>query len=140
MKLTSTKLALLVLVAALLSPLIGQEAKIIIVEKSDSQRLKRAYEKYKDAQAEWSAVKAEVAKSYTNDKGKTMDGWEKIQFSADFRAMVPDSSQYAYRPPCGCSGITFTNSLPVSGLTTLATGIAPDADLAVNQDLTVKAK
>ena len=84
----------------------SQEAKIMIVEKPDSARLLRAYREYKDAAAQWEKLKIEMAAQYTNEKGKPMAGWEKVQFSADFRAIVPDSSPYASHnaiqlTPCG---------------------------------------
>jgi hypothetical protein len=75
----------------------GQEAKIMIVEKTDSAKLSRAYKEYKDALKRWEDVKTEVSAQYTAEKGKPLAGWEKVQFSADFRAIVPTDSQYAGR-------------------------------------------
>lgn len=76
-----------VLLAA--SALLGQDAKIIIVERHDTQSLKSAYADYKAAQAKWEKVKNEVAKKYTVESGKTLEGWDKVEFSVDFRALVP---------------------------------------------------
>jgi len=134
------KTLILIAVVALLTPLVGQEAKIMIVEKTDSQRLSRAYERYKQAKAEWEEAKSSVAKLYTTEKGKTIEGWEKVQFSADFRAIVPESSQYAGGSVwsgrnCWLTGVTSTSSVPLSysnGTTTL--------DASVDPDLVVKEK
>jgi len=105
-------LSMLVLVAGLT---FGQDAKIMIVEQSDSQKLSKAYKEYKDALKHWDDIKSEVAKTYTTEGNgkdtKTIAGWEKIQFSADFRAIVPDSSQYASHYTCGGWGnISLTNA------------------------------
>jgi hypothetical protein len=98
-------------------PCFAQDAKIMIVERSDSQKLAKAYKEYKEAQKHWEDLKLEVAKTYTQDGGKTLTGWEKIQFSADFRAIVPDSSQYAWHPAyCPITGTILAGS----GTTTLA--------------------
>ena len=150
----------LALLATLLAaPLFAQDAKIMIVEKPDSQKLAKAYREYKDALKHWEDIKEEVAKQYTSEKGRTIAGWEKIQFSADFRAIVPDSSQYAYRPTwgSGCVFSTGVNAVGSSNLvigsneisSTTITGDAfsspyyssiPLADLAVKPDLIVKEK
>jgi hypothetical protein len=91
----------------------GQEAKILIVDKSDSTRLADAYREYKASQKKWEALKKEVAAKYVpvepkvDAKGKQIGnetvieaGWENPQFSGDFRAIVPANSQYASR---GCT-------------------------------------
>lgn len=126
----------------------AQEAKIMIVEKSDSQKLAQSYREYKDALKQWESTKAEVAKHYTSEHGKTLEGWEKIQFSADFRAIVPDSSQYASRyPSCGW-GFTTTSApaITTTGNGTNAILSMSDGDLrwsstdGVASDLTVKEK
>jgi hypothetical protein len=127
------------LVTALLMPLVGQEAKIMIVERRDTTRLKAAYDKFKAAQKEWEALKVEVAKSYVTEGGKTMEGWEKVEYSVDFRAMVParGSNITAYYGWPSTNIIT-TNAI---GHTTALTGVTQaTADLAVdvNTDLTTK--
>lgn len=117
----------------------AQEAKIMIVEKPDSQKLQRAYQDYKDALKHWEESKAQIAKQYTQSGGKTIEGWEKVQFSADFRAIVPESSQYAGRGYCWGGGISLTNtSVPAVGTTSW--NFPAIADLSVNPDLTVKEK
>lgn len=108
---------------------ISQEAKIMIVERSDSAKLSAAYKDYKEAQSRWESVKTEVAKRYTMDGKKTLDGWEKVQFSADFRALVPETSQYASRLVNNCwqnTGISF------SGSSSTANIAATTSDYAVN--------
>ena len=107
---------ILIALFATLSPCFAQEAKIMIVERSDSQKLAKAYREYKDALKRWEDVKIEVAKTYTQENGKAIAGWEKIQFSADFRALVPDSSQYAsHLYACNGNGwITNTGSVPAA--------------------------
>jgi hypothetical protein len=134
------KLILFAFAAALIVPLVGQEAKIMIVEKYDSQRLARAYEKYKQAQAEWNETKAQVARFYTSDHGKTMDGWEKVQFSADFRAIVPDASQYAYHTFTGCVSPWTLNSGGAITTIPMTNGTVLGGDILVDSDLTVKEK
>lgn len=129
-----------------IGPAFAQEAKIMIVEKPDSQKLQRAYQDYKDALKHWEESKAQVAKQYTQSSGKTIEGWEKVQFSADFRAIVPESSQYAGRSNwCYGGGITLTSNVPAVGSinypdTTIYGGLSPLGDLSVNQNLTVKEK
>jgi hypothetical protein len=109
----------------------GQEAKIMIVEKSDSMILSQAYADYKDAVKRWETVKAHVSERYVNQKGKPMPGWEKIQYSADFRAIVPNDSQYAgHGYVCGAnwpySNIMLTTGNAV-GASTTGSLIAPNA-------------
>ena len=137
-----------VLVAACFSMpmVIGQEAKIMIVEKSDSQRLLRAYREFKDARSRWEDAKSDVAKQYTMEKGKFISGWEKVQFSADFRAIVPDQSQYAAHSYWG-SGNCFTTTLTNASGTSTATGIDATSsiypnglDFSVNPALTTTEK
>jgi hypothetical protein len=97
----------------------AQEAKILIVDKSDSTRLADAYREYKSAQKKWEALKKEVAAKYVpvepkvDAKGKQIGnetvieaGWENPQFSGDFRAIVPANSQYASRG-CSYSGVVW---------------------------------
>lgn len=112
----------------------AQEAKIMIVEKPDSQRLARAYREYQDALKHWEEVKGAVAKQYTTQDGKVVAGWEKVQFSADFRAIVPESSQYAGRACWGYGASILTNTsstTPLTGLTT-GTGTNSNAVLTYN--------
>lgn len=160
----------ILLLAAFLAPLIGQEAKIMILELPDSQRLAKAYREYKDAQAKWESVKTEVAKKYTFEtvptgitwqatKEQAIAGWEKVQFSADFRAIVPESSPYAGqttgRLSLVGSGTTTTFAIPATTSTNLlgrAAGTISDLDVdhgptippdpwdGVRSDLTVREK
>lgn len=122
------------------SALFCQDAKIIIVERHDTTSLKSAYAEYKAAQAKWEKVKTEVAKKYTTEKSdkvgcptpvngtceKTMDGWEKVEFSVDFRALVP---QRTYS-----SNITWAYPLNAGTTSTLGLGTAVASDLAVSSD------
>lgn len=87
---------------------VGQDAKIMILERSDTAALKSAYQDYKAAQAKWEKSKAEIAKKYTAVDGKTLEGWEHVEFSADFRAVVPKRSHFSHY-----SGTTF--AIPLSG-------------------------
>ncbi len=128
--------SLLFLVMALSIGVIAQEAKIIIVEKPDSQKLARAYREYKEAAKRWEDVKNDVAAQYTKESGKTMAGWERVQFSADFRALVPEHSQYSGSSNWGSGCITLTgNAIPASMI-----GFTPDGSAEVNADLVVKEK
>lgn len=138
--------------AATFVPMIGQEAKIMIVERSDSQKLAKSYHEYTDALARWEAVKIEVAKQYTNENGKPIAGWEKIQFSADFRAIVPETSQYSNHGCYWGSNLTNTinttstfpaSSMPTSGITShndIAYDLDALASLGVDQTLITKEK
>lgn len=115
------------------SALLCQDAKIIIVERSDTKELKAAYADYKAAQAKWEKVKTQVAKKYTVESGKVMDGWDKIEFSVDFRALVPQHQYISY------SGYSWpANSVLTSGSGTLATtgNLVGNvsSDLAVSSD------
>lgn len=92
------------------SAVFAQDAKIMILERQDTKTLSDAYRDYKAAQKKWEEVKDQVSKKYSYEAGKPMPGWEKIQFSADFRAMVPESSPYASRSSCMWSGLTTTTS------------------------------
>ena len=140
------KISLLILCLSVLC--FTQEARIMIVEKSDSTRLSSAYRDYQDAKARWESVKSDVAKKYTNPDGKkVIEGWEKVQFSADFRALVPESSQFASRTNCLYSlsnGTIFTGSGTIAttavnaggyitGDVAAQTTMFPD-DLRVNSD------
>lgn len=128
------------------SALFCQDAKIIIVERQDTRELKAAYADYKAAQAKWEKVKTEVAKKYTTETPavcthskdltceKIMDGWEKVEFSVDFRALVPQR-QYAgtisenYWPQVLTSsgtGITLTGNSNASDLTVSSDSIRSD--------------
>jgi len=73
----------------------AQEAKIIIVEKEDTTELKLAYGEYKAALQHWEKIKTKVAKRYTIENGKILEGWDKIEFSVDFRALVPKRDYYS---------------------------------------------
>lgn len=131
-------------VAALVVPLIGQEAKVMIVEKPDSARLARAYRGYKDALKEWERVKTEVARNYTTENGKTLEGWEKVQFSADFRAIVPEYSPLAanrsYWGNWPCNSMVFTSG-PETGAISPVTGmVTSDFSVGVDSSITVKEK
>jgi hypothetical protein len=115
----------------------AQEARIMILDRHDTDQLKTAYADYKAAQKRWDSVKADVSKRYTTADGKVMPGWEKVQYSADFRAVVPTQSAYAtYSYPCWygttSSGAATTSILPISA--------ASSSDLDVLGDLTVKEK
>lgn len=115
----------LVLAMTLAMAAFAQDAKIILVERQDSRELARAYKTYQDAKAEWDRVKTEIAAKYTKDeKGKIRLGWETIQFNADFRVMVPESSVYAYHANWGC--------WPSSVVLTNATGTATAADITAS--------
>ena len=94
-----------VLFAAVAASVFAQDAKLLIVEKPDSVRALKAYADYKAAikrlddekaqvTAAWDKVKAAVAAPYVNEAGKIRVGWEKIQFSVDFRAIVPEETKY----------------------------------------------
>jgi len=119
----------------------GQEAKIMIVDKSDSDHLAKAYKTYQDAKKQWEDVKVYVAEKYTIDQdakpskkdGKVekayIPGWEKVQFSADFRALVPDSSQYASR---GCYYGSSAWITPSWNAVNTSAAITGSSDLAVN--------
>lgn len=98
-------------------PAFGQEAKIMIVERADTAKLSRAYKDYREAAKRWEEVKAEVAKEYTVEGGKVMPGWDRVQFSADFRAMVPAGSSFA---GSGCVG--WNGGWTMSTLTSPAIG------------------
>lgn len=113
----------------------------MIVEKPDSQKLARAYREYKDALKHWEDIKAEVAKQYTSDNGKVIVGWDKIQFSADFRAIVPDTSQFAWRGGSGWAGNCLTNvtsMIPASSVNVSGSDLVYDSSIV--SDLTVKEK
>lgn len=98
----------------------AQEARIMIVEKQDSEHLNSAYKDYQAAKKRWEDVKSYVAKKYTAPDGsKVIEGWEKVQFSADFRAIVPESSQFA-TTHTGC--LYGWNSWPSTN--TVATGLS----------------
>lgn len=116
-----------------IAPCFAQDAKIIIVERSDSQKLSKAYKEYKEAQAKWESVKTEAAKQYTYEKGKPMPGWEKVQFSIDFRALVPDVKSYYNN---GWNN----NYIPTSSLSINGDGsfIQPMEDVSVATDLKVR--
>jgi hypothetical protein len=128
----------------------GQEAKIMIVERTDSTKLAAAYKSYQDAKKQWEEVKADIAKHYTMEGKKVMEGWEKVQFSADFRALVPDSSPYANHYPNCWNGLTMnTSSVPAVGTWSTGTNItsssgtnisdfADDRTVTVDGNLTVK--
>jgi hypothetical protein len=100
---TMKKTLISLAVVACLMPLVGQEAKVVVVEKSDSARLAKAYKNYQDALKEWERAKTEVADHYLNEPCTVpssyrlsesrcrRSGWENIQFSSDFRAIVPES-------------------------------------------------
>lgn len=119
----------------------AQEAKIMIVERPDSQRLSGAYRDYKDALRRWQEVKADVAKHYTQESGKTLPGWENIQFSADFRALVPKSSQYAYNGYCYGYGTTLTTTNATGTMSTAGAALLNGvSDLDVITDLKTKEK
>lgn len=114
------------------SALFGQDAKIIIVERGDTYELKQAYAKFKAARDHWEKVKTDVAKRYTVENGKTMEGWDRVEFSVDFRALVP-AHQYT-------SGFNswIINS---SGQAINASSVSPVGDLStdgVRSDVTVK--
>ena len=134
---------IITLLAFALLPAFAQEAKIMIVEKSDSQKLAKAYREFKEAQKAWEEAKTAVSKSYTTEKGKTLEGWEKVQFSADFRAMVPYSSPYASSGWCNGglilnSGSAYTNSIPavatIGGIGTVTSTMSP-SEFIVNSDI-----
>jgi hypothetical protein len=131
---------MLIFVLSITAACFAQDAKIMIVERADSQRLAKAYREYKDAQKHWEEVKTEIADSYTHENGPghpALPGWEKVQFSADFRAIVPDFSQYAasssrtyycpayYYPPYWYNnGISIPATTTNNGTTEILTGSA----------------
>ncbi len=141
---------LIAIATAILVPVMGQDAKIMIVEKADSQKLARAYREYKDAQKRWEELKTSVAKQYTHVDGKAQDGWDKVQFSADFRAIVPETSEYASKNRiCSTWGygfypsssstltsnaVTNTNGTSTTLLGTLPMPAATASDLHVSLD------
>jgi len=131
---------------------ISQEARILIVEKSDSQTLAAAYKDYKAAQKRWEDLKIATAKKYTptDEKGKVSDEWKTIQFSADFRAIVPADSQYASLTGCAfgynywpyansgtvLTGSNVTSSIPAAGtLTSNSTSAKVNPDLFVDNSV-----
>jgi hypothetical protein len=139
------KLLITPAVAACLLPLVGQEAKVVVVEKTDSARLAKAYKNYQDALKEWERAKVEVADHYLNEPctvtgsatgiwsngffipdstqtgGKKStcrrSGWENIQFSTDFRAIVPEVNSHSTRGtlPLFGSGTTMLSAPTCTG-------------------------
>ena len=108
--------------------LLCQDAKIIIIERSDTNQLKQAYADYKTARDRWEHVKAEVAGRYTKEDGKTMAGWDKVEFSVDFRALVPQRAQY--------SSLSFYPSILNTGTSAMGTtGTVNAMDLSVNDGI-----
>lgn len=137
----------------LASAAFAKDAKIIIVERSDTKELKAAYADYKAAQAKWEKVKTEVAKKYTvwgadgmsclkDTCGKVMDGWDKVEFSVDFRALVPQRSYISSISGWNYPVNTFTNTSGgggtigsvSSGSTSSANMAWPSGDLTVSSD------
>jgi len=114
--------------------LVSQEAKIMILEKSDSQALKTAYQHYKAALSAWEQAKTDVAKKYTLEGGKPMAGWEKVEYSVDFRAIVPQKSEYASGiiRPCWNSWTNTTSGITSGDLTSNATNAVQS--MAVTRD------
>lgn len=133
------------------SALFGQEARIIIIERGDTYELKQAYAEFKAARDHWEKVKTDVAKRYTTEKTdkagcskpvngmceKTMDGWDRVEFSVDFRALVPAhqySSSITWAPAGTANWAIGSNSQSINASVNLG-------DLAVDgvrSDVTVK--
>lgn len=133
------------------SALFGQEARIIIIERGDTYELKQAYAEFKAARDHWEKVKTDVAKRYTTEKTdkagcskpvngmceKTMDGWDRVEFSVDFRALVPAhqySSSITWAPAGTANWAIGSNSQPINASVNVG-------DLAVDgvrSDVTVK--
>ncbi len=84
----------------------AQNAKMILVEKPDSEKLKTAYAEFVKAYDKWDAMKKSVAKGYVNSGGKPLKGWEGVSFSVDFRILVPAEPEWARggSGPTGPSG------------------------------------
>jgi hypothetical protein len=84
------------LLLALFVPVIAQEAKIKVIEKSDSEKLSSAYKEYKDAEKRWEEAKTEIVRKYTHADdpgGSTFSAWDTgVEFSPNFRAMIPKVS------------------------------------------------
>ena len=133
------KLKITCIIAVLLMPIVAQEAKILIVEKADSQKLAKAYKDYKDAAKRWEDLKAEVAKQYTYESGKAMPGWEKVEFSADFRAIVPKTSSLTLWP-CSTSSNWCGISMPATIPYTNSSSSTLTNDFTVNPTLIVSEK
>lgn len=73
----------------------AQQAKMMLVEKVDSDKLKAEYGEYLKAYEKWEKAKKDVAKGYVNYGGKPLKGWEEVSFSVDFRILVP-AERYGY--------------------------------------------
>lgn len=150
---------LILAVLAFASLCAAQEAHIIIVDQADSKELSTAYHEYKAAQARWEALKNEKAAHYTTEpkldkQGKqvgketqTMPGWEQVQFSADFRALVPANSQYAGRSclygyngtiwnpsSSGTYAVGTSTTYPTMGAITTSGAMSFGSDLVVDQN------
>lgn len=129
----------------LVAPIFGQDAKIMILDKADSDHLSSAYQNYLQAKKQWEQVKTYVADKYTVDAVKPeivkdgkaaknyKEGWDKVQYSADFRALVPDQSQYAFHYPYCTSNLLYNGG---SFGTTLANATGTTAFLGTT-DTTV---
>lgn len=126
----------------------AQEAKIMILDRADSQALKTAYYDYQAAQKKWESAKAEISRRYTHVDGKIQEGWEKVQFSVDFRAMVAHG-HYLRLGGSGTSNNNFltpavmssTSSLPASSsLTINGTDVQPGSITAGSGNLTISTR
>jgi hypothetical protein len=121
----------------------AQDAKIMILDQSDTAKLSDAYKHYKEAQKEWEKLKTATAVKYTGEGKATLKGWEKVQFSADFRAVVPEASEYAYHNSCNTSGLYYTpsgwsNAISGTGvLSMMNTTGTSFADTAINSGSTL---
>lgn len=126
--------------------LFGQDAKLMILEKQDTKQLRSAWQDYQAAKTRWESTKTEIALKYTVVDGKTLDGWDQVKFSVDFRAVVPDPT-----PTIGSSwwkGCSSANSTiyvdgsgifhcsPISIMTTNGTGSYVLATSDTGQNLT----
>ena len=71
-----------VLFLALACLLSSQEAKVIILDKSDTELLQGAWLRYHEANLQWDNAKATIINKYP------VRHWASVEFPMDFRAMI----------------------------------------------------
>lgn len=97
----------------------AQDAKMMLVEPVDATELKTAWKVYQEearkaelalenARKKWDTAKLGVARKYTllPDNKTVLKGWEKIEFSVDFRIIVPSERTYYSSSVPNWTGIT----------------------------------
>jgi hypothetical protein len=76
------------------TPLFAQDAKVVELSPSDALEAKAAYEDMKAAEKKWGDLQAKLQRTYKDfDSG--------LEFSADFKFIVPKQSQRFCNNFCG---------------------------------------